>query len=183
MPRCRSQLRAAVCYDDLGLGRHHLLFGDDFAKINPCSPRQIRCRAAGKLVVFGGPFPTGCPDECAPYCDVQVLNEGELTWPMFLHDLRRGEYRALYTSDEKPDITSTPIPTVRPDQRRRLPGYPDPVLARMSVSLRVLRHHRHVRPEAAHQDAGTDLLRTGVALPDRLPRHPCSSSTTTLSAT
>ena len=25
-----------------------------------------RCRAAGKLVVFGGPFPTGCPDECAP---------------------------------------------------------------------------------------------------------------------
>ena len=69
-----------------------------------------RCKAAGKLVVFGGPFPTGCPEECAPYCDVQVLNEGELTWPIFLQDLRQGEYRALYTSDEKPDITSTPIP-------------------------------------------------------------------------
>src|SRR5207344_1886398 len=65
---------------------------------------------AGKLVVFGGPFPTGCPEECAPYCDVQVLNEGELTWPIFLQDLRRGDYRALYTSDEKPDITRTPIP-------------------------------------------------------------------------
>ena len=69
-----------------------------------------RCRAASKLVVFGGPFPTGCPEECAPYCDVQILNEGEMTWPMFLNDLRRGDYRALYVSDEKPDITRTPIP-------------------------------------------------------------------------
>jgi radical SAM superfamily enzyme YgiQ (UPF0313 family) len=70
----------------------------------------IRCRNAGKLVVFGGPFPTGCPDECALYCDVQVLNEGEATWPRFLDDVRRGTYRAVYTSDEKPDVTVTPIP-------------------------------------------------------------------------
>src|SRR5215470_17921969 len=27
-----------------------------------------RCRAAGKLVVFGGPYPIACPDECRPYC-------------------------------------------------------------------------------------------------------------------
>src|SRR5215469_15089456 len=41
-----------------------------------------RCRDAGKLVVFGGPYPTACPDECRPWCDVLVLNEGEVTWPM-----------------------------------------------------------------------------------------------------
>jgi radical SAM superfamily enzyme YgiQ (UPF0313 family) len=69
-----------------------------------------QCRKAGKLVVFGGPFPTACPDECAPYCDVQVLNEAEVTWPLFLADLERGSYQALYTTDEKPDLTHTPIP-------------------------------------------------------------------------
>jgi radical SAM superfamily enzyme YgiQ (UPF0313 family) len=69
-----------------------------------------RCRNAGKLVVFGGPLPTACPDECAPYCDVLVLNEGEITWPLFLEDLRGGTYRPRYTSDEKPDLTKTPVP-------------------------------------------------------------------------
>ncbi len=69
-----------------------------------------RCRKAGKLVVFGGPLPTACPEECAPYCDVQVLNEGEVTWPLFLADLERGTYGALYTNEDKPDITHTPIP-------------------------------------------------------------------------
>ena len=71
---------------------------------------SARCRAAGKLVVFGGPFPTACPDECAPHCDVLVLNEGEVTWPLFLADLARGSYGKRYTSDEKPDVTRTPIP-------------------------------------------------------------------------
>src|SRR5260370_28328456 len=46
-----------------------------------------RCKAAGKLVVFGGPYPTACPDECRAFCDVLVLNEGEITWPLFLADL------------------------------------------------------------------------------------------------
>src|SRR5262245_64494440 len=44
------------------------------------------CKSTGKLVVFGGPLPTACPEECRPYCDVQVLNEGEITWPLFLKD-------------------------------------------------------------------------------------------------
>ena len=69
-----------------------------------------RCREAGKLVVFGGPYPTACAEECAPYCDVLVLNEGELTWRSFLNDLQRGAYRAIYASDEKADILQTPVP-------------------------------------------------------------------------
>jgi radical SAM superfamily enzyme YgiQ (UPF0313 family) len=68
------------------------------------------CQRLGKLVVFGGPFPTACAEECQRYCDVQVLNEGEVTWPLFLADLAQGTYRSLYTSDEKPDMTTTPIP-------------------------------------------------------------------------
>ena len=68
------------------------------------------CKSVGKLVVFGGPFPTSCAEECTPYCDVQVLNEGEVTWPLFLEDLAQGTYRSIYTSEEKPDVTKTPIP-------------------------------------------------------------------------
>jgi radical SAM superfamily enzyme YgiQ (UPF0313 family) len=69
-----------------------------------------RCRQSGKLLVFGGPYPTACPEECAPYCDVLVLNEGEVTWPRFLADLERGNWLERYTSDEKPDVTKTPVP-------------------------------------------------------------------------
>ncbi len=69
-----------------------------------------QCRAAGKLIVFGGPYPTACPEECAPLCDVLVLNEGEITWPAFLKDLERGTYQSVYTTVEKPDVTQTPVP-------------------------------------------------------------------------
>lgn len=69
-----------------------------------------RCKAAGKLVVFGGPFPTACPEECQPYADVLVLNEGEVTWPAFLADLECGSYRQVYTNAEKPDVSQTPTP-------------------------------------------------------------------------
>ncbi|MBI4591164.1 MAG: DUF4070 domain-containing protein [Candidatus Rokubacteria bacterium] len=69
-----------------------------------------RCRTAGKLVVFGGPFPTLSPEQCRPYCDVLVLNEAEVTWPAFLEDLGRGTYRDVYASDEKPDVTKVPVP-------------------------------------------------------------------------
>lgn len=69
-----------------------------------------RCKAAGKLVVFGGPLPTACPAECQPYADVLVLNEGEVTWPAFLADLARGTFQRVYSSEEKPDVRQTPIP-------------------------------------------------------------------------
>jgi len=69
-----------------------------------------RARRAGKLVVFGGPYPTACPEECKPHFDVLVMNEGEITWPMFLKDLEKGSYSDVYTSEEKPDITKSPCP-------------------------------------------------------------------------
>jgi radical SAM superfamily enzyme YgiQ (UPF0313 family) len=64
-----------------------------------------RCKTAGKLVIFGGPYPTACPEECAPYCDALVLNEGEITWRNFLDDLDLGTYQNIYTTHAKPDVT------------------------------------------------------------------------------
>jgi radical SAM superfamily enzyme YgiQ (UPF0313 family) len=69
-----------------------------------------RCREAGALVVFGGPYPTACPDECMPHCDVLVLDEGELTFPLFLSDLAAGTVKRVYRSPEKADITLSPTP-------------------------------------------------------------------------
>ena len=69
-----------------------------------------RCRQAGKPVVFGGPFPTSFTDECRPFCDHMVLNEGEVTWPLFLADLEAGRLQPVYASTEKPEVTRSPCP-------------------------------------------------------------------------
>ncbi len=69
-----------------------------------------RCRRPGKMLVFGGPYPTACPNECRPYCDVLVLNEGELTWPLFLRDLQAGTVQPVYESAEKADMAASPTP-------------------------------------------------------------------------
>ncbi len=68
-----------------------------------------RAKAAGKRVVAGGPAFTAVPDLCRGV-DHLVLNEAEVTLPMFLRDLAAGNPKPLYTSDEKPDITKTPAP-------------------------------------------------------------------------
>src|SRR5689334_4060080 len=72
---------------------------------------QIReARGRGKPVVVGGPYPTALPHECAT-ANYLVLDEGEITLPLFLAALERGEPSGMFRSNgEKPDVTHTPIP-------------------------------------------------------------------------
>jgi radical SAM superfamily enzyme YgiQ (UPF0313 family) len=64
----------------------------------------------GKRVVVGGPYPTALPQECGD-ADYLVLDEGEITVPLFLQALARGETSGTFRSDGvKPDVTLTPIP-------------------------------------------------------------------------
>ena len=68
-----------------------------------------RCKAKGKTVVAGGPlFTTGY--ETFKNVDHFVLNEAEVTLPLFLKDFKAGKAKKIYTSDKRPDITKTPIP-------------------------------------------------------------------------
>lgn len=68
-----------------------------------------RCKSLGKIVIVGGPaFTTGY--EKFPEVDHFVLNEAEVTLPLFLQDLREGKLKKVYTSTERPEITKTPIP-------------------------------------------------------------------------
>ncbi|HJV39424.1 MAG TPA: radical SAM protein [Geothrix sp.] len=68
-----------------------------------------RCNALGKPVVAGGPYPTSCHDQIEGV-DHFVLNEAEVTLPLFLQDYARGEAKPLYASAEKPDLARTPAP-------------------------------------------------------------------------
>jgi radical SAM superfamily enzyme YgiQ (UPF0313 family) len=67
------------------------------------------CRAHGKPVVAGGPYPTSCHEEIQGV-DHFVLNEAESTLPPFLRDFSQGRAERIYTSTERPDITRTPAP-------------------------------------------------------------------------
>jgi radical SAM superfamily enzyme YgiQ (UPF0313 family) len=68
-----------------------------------------RCRAAGKLIVAGGPLFT-LGHEQFPEVDHFVLNEAETTLPAFLADFGRGAARRVYASAILPDLRATPAP-------------------------------------------------------------------------
>ncbi|MFM9109403.1 MAG: B12-binding domain-containing radical SAM protein [Prochlorococcaceae cyanobacterium] len=71
-----------------------------------------RAKARGLPVVVGGPFASSTPD--APeldQADFKVLDEGEITLPLFIEALARGETGGRFSANgEKPDVTATPIP-------------------------------------------------------------------------
>jgi radical SAM superfamily enzyme YgiQ (UPF0313 family) len=68
-----------------------------------------RCRELGVKVVAGGPLFTNDYEEFADV-DHLVLNEAEITLRSFLSDLKAGKPERIYASDEKADVTKTPIP-------------------------------------------------------------------------
>jgi radical SAM superfamily enzyme YgiQ (UPF0313 family) len=68
-----------------------------------------KCNKLKTKVVVGGPLFTEEPDGFEGI-DHYVLNEGEVTLPMFLADVEKDTLKPRYTSDVKPDITDTPIP-------------------------------------------------------------------------
>ncbi|GIV63132.1 MAG: B12-binding domain-containing radical SAM protein [Bellilinea sp.] len=75
------------------------------------SAREVigRCKAAGKRVVAGGPLFLGEWQDF-PEVDHFVLNEGELTMPLFLQDLERGTLERVYATDAYADMSQSPIP-------------------------------------------------------------------------
>jgi radical SAM superfamily enzyme YgiQ (UPF0313 family) len=68
-----------------------------------------RCRQTGARTVAGGPLFTSSP-AYFDQVDHLVLNEAEVTLPLFLEDLQHGRARHLYSTDRRADLTHTPIP-------------------------------------------------------------------------
>ncbi len=75
------------------------------------SVREVlqRCQNLGVKTVAGGPLFTAEPDAFNEV-DHLILNEGELTLPLFLKDLANGNPARIYTSDQWADLATTPNP-------------------------------------------------------------------------
>ncbi|WRH68318.1 MAG: DUF4070 domain-containing protein [Planktothrix sp. GU0601_MAG3] len=73
---------------------------------------QIKeAKRRGKLVAVGGPYPTSVPHEIEDSgADFLILDEGEITLPMFVEAIEKGETSGVFRTEEKPSVTSTPIP-------------------------------------------------------------------------
>lgn len=76
------------------------------------SVRRIieQCRQAGVTIVAGGPLFTH-EYQRFPGIDHFVLNEAEITLPLFLEDLRRGTPQPLYQTSDFADVTRSPLPS------------------------------------------------------------------------
>lgn len=73
---------------------------------------QIReAKQRGKLVAVGGPYPTSVPEDSERAgADFLILDEGEITLPMFVEAIENGATSGIFRTSEKPDVTRTPIP-------------------------------------------------------------------------
>ncbi len=70
-----------------------------------------KAKKRGKTVAVGGPYATSTPEQLQDTgVDYLVLDEGEITLPMFVAALERGESSGVFRTTEKPDVTKTPIP-------------------------------------------------------------------------
>ena len=79
--------------------------------IQEASARAViqRCNRLGTKVVAGGPLFTARHDEFEGVNHF-VLNEAEITLPLFLEDLAHSRAQRLYTTTQWADITTTPAP-------------------------------------------------------------------------
>jgi len=68
-----------------------------------------RCKSAGKKIVAGGPLFTEEYDRFSEV-DHLVLNEAEITLPVFLKDLMNGGAKHIYQTSDYADIQSSPVP-------------------------------------------------------------------------
>src|SRR5512137_2562005 len=98
-----------LCDEDLAWADYVFISG---MAVQSKSAREAieRCHAEGVKVVAGGPLFTLQPDLYEDVVDHFILNEGELTLPMFLDDLAQGCAQSVYTSADFADMDQTPIP-------------------------------------------------------------------------
>jgi radical SAM superfamily enzyme YgiQ (UPF0313 family) len=66
---------------------------------------------SGKKVAVGGPYPTSIPQDALDSgADYLILDEGEMTLPQFLAAIAQNKPQGIFRSEEKPDITLSPMP-------------------------------------------------------------------------
>jgi len=69
-----------------------------------------RSRALGRRTMIGGPYASSEPESLLPLADHVVVGEPDEIFDRIATDLERGSARRLYMTNEKPDISRTPVP-------------------------------------------------------------------------
>jgi radical SAM superfamily enzyme YgiQ (UPF0313 family) len=87
----------------------YIFVGAMSAQINSTFEVIHRCKSMGKVVVAGGPLFTEDYEKFEEV-DHLVLNEAEITLPLFLADLQTGVPKRIYQTTEFADITQSPPP-------------------------------------------------------------------------
>jgi radical SAM superfamily enzyme YgiQ (UPF0313 family) len=79
--------------------------------VQSASVKQIigQCKRLNTKIVGGGPLFTE-EYELYPDIDYIVLNEAELTLPVFIDDIKNNRAKRIYQSDKFADITNSPLP-------------------------------------------------------------------------
>ncbi len=68
-----------------------------------------KCKKLNSIIVAGGPLFTSSY-KYYQNIDHLILNEAEITLPLFLNDLSEGKPKHIYTSEEWAEVTTTPLP-------------------------------------------------------------------------
>ena len=97
-----------LCPEDLEWAEMVFISGMAVQRESACQ-LIARCHEAGVRIVAGGPLFT-CDCESFPQVDHFVLNEAELTLPLFLADLEQGQAQRVYSTPDFADIQQTPVP-------------------------------------------------------------------------
>jgi hypothetical protein len=119
-----------------------------------------RCKEVGVKVVAGGPLFTQ-EHEQFPDVDHFVLNEAELTLPLFLADLALGRAQRIYMTNEYPDIRLTPAPRWELANLKLYTTMSIQFSRGCPYKLRFLQRDRVAWPPSAHQDGISDYGRVG----------------------
>lgn len=77
---------------------------------NNCYTISKKFREKGSTIVLGGPHITLLPDEAREHGDVLMIGESEETWPRFLNDYYKDDYKDTYESKEIPKLDKLPMP-------------------------------------------------------------------------
>ena len=67
-------------------------------------------RKKGKTVALGGVHPSMLPEEAAQHADVVFTGFSEQTFPQFIYDYIKGDYRSIYRQNDDFTIVGRPTP-------------------------------------------------------------------------
>ena len=125
-----------------------------------------RAHAFDLPVAIGGPSVSACPDYYPSFDYLHVGELGDATDDLLARlarDPSRPAQQVVLKTNDRVAMTDFPIPAYELAEVKRYFLGIDPVFERLSLSVRVLRHPRPLRPQSAAEDAAADHRRTRPA--------------------